>query len=125
MRSPLVIVAVAARPLLRAAAVVARGDIFRPGQYFGAYVAPGQGGHTGYSDGCSSWWIANKGVWSGGDSARVTYIDLSGGWHYTFKSSTTPFRGRSRSSSRRRLGEQSCVVRMLPTSRSTTSPATR
>jgi hypothetical protein len=90
MRSPLVIVAVAAAAVALAASVVARGDIFRPGQYFGAYVAPGHGGHTGYSDGCSSWWIANKGVWSGGDSARVTYIDLSGGWHYTFKSSTTP-----------------------------------
>ena len=89
MRLPLLIV-VAATIVALAVAVVARGDIVRTGQYFGAYVAPGQGGHTGYSDGCSSWWLANKAVWSGGDAARVAFIDLSGGWHYTFRSAVSP-----------------------------------
>jgi hypothetical protein len=80
--------AIAAAALLGVVAAVA--DVIRPGQYFGAYVAPGQGGHTDYSDGCSSWWVDNKAVWPGGNYARVTYIDVSGGWHYTLRSTVTP-----------------------------------
>jgi len=41
--------AIAAAALVGTVAALA--DVIRPGQYFGAYVAPGQGGHTDYSDG--------------------------------------------------------------------------
>jgi hypothetical protein len=90
MPSALSIVLAAAFAVALVVAVAARGDLVRTGQYFGAYVAPGQGGHTGYSDGCSSWWTSNKAVWPGGDTARVTFIDVGGGWHHTVKSPINP-----------------------------------
>jgi len=58
-------------------------------QYFQGYVAPGQGGHTGYSGFCW-WWTANEGTWPGADPARVTFIDGGGGWHYTVSSTSSP-----------------------------------
>src|SRR5438045_1341285 len=88
-RTPLVVLATAAVVAL-VAVVAARGDIFRNGPYFDGYVAPTHGGHTAYSDGCSTWWVGNKAYWPGSDPARITFIDVNGGWHYTKKSTINP-----------------------------------
>ena len=90
MRSRLSLLAAAIAVALAFAVAAFAAEIIRPAQYFGAYVAPGQGGHSDYSDGCSFWWINNKAVWPGGNYARVTYIDVNGGWHYTVRSTVNP-----------------------------------
>jgi hypothetical protein len=71
------------------AAQAAQGDYTQIGRYFNAYVAPTQGGASGYSGGCDSYFV-NEADWPGANYARVTYIDTSGNWHYTVKSTSSP-----------------------------------
>ena len=58
-------------------AQAAEGDYTRVAEYFRAYVAPTQGGASGYSGGCD-YYIVNEADWPGANYARVTYIDTSG-----------------------------------------------
>ena len=70
-------------------AQAAEGDYTRVAEYFRGYVAPTQGGASGYSNGCDVY-IVNEADWPGANYARVTYIDTSGNWHYTVKSTSSP-----------------------------------
>jgi hypothetical protein len=67
----------------------AEGDYTQVAEYFRAYVAPTQGGASGYSGSCEHY-IVNEADWPGASYARVTYIDTSGNWHYTVKSTSSP-----------------------------------